>query len=209
MANRVISNEGTSISRTNGRTWALHTQFALLGTKISTDFGGNAAIGGATIRGARNSIFLRTGLVRSYLITNRTNILIVEAGANDFATGDRAADILDVAALVSYCHMQRAFGFKVIGTTLLPRGTGWPEGAVAVAAFNAARNNLVNPALRASVGTQLDGLIDWAADPTIGPDSAANDSFYFNADGLHPTMQGQFQMGNIEARVLQNFPADQ
>jgi hypothetical protein len=53
-----------------------------------------------------------------------------------------------------------------------------------------------NAGLRAAVGTKIDGVIDFAADPVMGTDAAPCDTALFQ-DGLHPTEVGQANMAVI------------
>lgn len=71
-----------------------------------------------------------------------------------------------------------------------------------------ANRAITDPALRRfPIEGKCDFVVDWAADPTWGPDSAAaNQALY--PDGTHPSQAGQ---NNMEAEyfrpVLDSFPA--
>ncbi|MFD1787008.1 GDSL-type esterase/lipase family protein [Sphingomonas floccifaciens] len=102
-------------------------------------------------------------------------------GANDL-TGYPSADAW-LNALWTYVAKWKATGAKVAVGTVLPQClTQNPT----VTAEHAARRTIVNAAIRAAVGGKIDGVIDFAADPVMGPDSAACDRSLYG-DGLHPT----------------------
>jgi hypothetical protein len=53
----------------------------------------------------------------------------------------------------------------------------------------------LNDAIRAAIGTKIDAVIDYAADPVMGPDSAPCDLSIWQADGLHPSDGGGLGLG--------------
>jgi hypothetical protein len=122
--------------------------------------------------------------------TGRKFILSVLIGANDLSTGYSGPGGTGVsgwlADLGTYLDARRAAGWKVVLCTVLPQ---------TAAGFNAARNT-ANTTLRTWVGTHADALADFAADPTMGPDSAASDTSLY-ADGTHPTNAGQVILESV------------
>jgi hypothetical protein len=54
-----------------------------------------------------------------------------------------------------------------------------------------------NKIIRAAVGTKIDAVYDFAADPVMGPDAAACDTTLYK-DGLHPT---DFGPGSGQSRL--------
>lgn len=117
------------------------------------------------------------------VITCNPKVLTVLIGANDLNNWKRTTEGW-LTALWSYTDSMRARGIKVAVGTVLPRcGSG--DGAVFDAEHNK-RRAVANSAIRQAVGVHIDAVIDFAADPVIGPDSApCNRSLYY--DGLHPT----------------------
>ena len=79
--------------------------------------------------------------------------------------------------------MWKATGAKIALGTILPQCVAGQD--VNNAAINANRVP-INDAIRAAVGTKIDAVIDYAADPVMGPDAAACDTTLY-MDGLHPT----------------------
>jgi hypothetical protein len=86
-----------------------------------------------------------------------------------------------LADLAAYCDARRSAGFKVIASTLHPKGfvVGWEDA-----------RNYVNPVIRTWVGSHCDGVADYAAHPIMGPQAAASDITLYS-DGTHPTALGQ------------------
>jgi lysophospholipase L1-like esterase len=93
----------------------------------------------------------------------------------------------------------RATGAKVyVGTVLAQCQAGNPNNSNTTNNSNRAP---INTAIRAGVGTKIDGVIDYAADPIIGTDAAACDTALFS-DGVHPTVDGQAKMALLYGAVV-------
>jgi hypothetical protein len=75
-----------------------------------------------------------------------------------------------LAKVWAYTDSLRAQGYKVAMGTILPQYN--INGSAYMTEFTR-RRPLANAAIRAAVGAHIDAVIDFAADPTIGPDSAA------------------------------------
>lgn len=112
-------------------------------------------------------------------------LVTVLIGANDLSDDASYPQVQDwLNDLFAYTDRLRAGGAQVLVGTVLPRcvpnttGTNFKHNL---------RRVIANTAIRAAVGNRIDGIVDYAADPTIGPDAAACDKALF-ADGLHPTM---------------------
>jgi lysophospholipase L1-like esterase len=120
------------------------------------------------------------------------NILFVQAGQNDLVTADASGWL---AAFSDYlARFQKAIAVsgksvKLGICTHNPRND---------ATFNANRA-IADPALRLFPGQgKCDFIVDWAVDPTFGPDAAgANTALY--PDGTHPSQAGQ---DNMEAKYF-------
>jgi hypothetical protein len=121
--------------------------------------------------------------------TDGPNILFVQGGQNDLLTMDPSV------WLASFSDYLAAFRAAIASSGKLVRlgiSTHNPRNDTT---FNAHRA-VADPALRRfpSQG-KCDFVVDWAADPSWGPDSAAANPAYF-PDGTHPSQAGQ---NNMEA----------
>jgi len=164
------------------------TAFASEGDSISVSWGGNYtgiyARSRPTIRhcalatgGGIDAIAARADKV---LICN-PKVLTVLVGAHGLA--ERTGTDYFLHQLFAYSDDLRAHGIKVAVATILPEYH--PENPPFDVIFSKRRAE-ANAAIRAAVGTHIDAVIDFAADPVMGPDAAAkNVSLY--RDGTHPT----------------------
>lgn len=126
----------------------------------------------------------------------KPGIVTILIGANDL--GEYATPEAWLDALWTYTARWKATGAKVAVGTVLPR-------------CNYARHNefraVVNSAIRGGVGSKIDAVIDYAADPDVGPDAAACDKSWY-MDGLHPTdggitfTGGQGRMAKVYGEAL-------
>ena len=154
-------------------------------------FYGNANGGSRIQNNGGNSLVER---LNADLALRPTHVTVL-IGANDMTTSVDANDSAStptawLTALWSYTDRLRATGAKVAVGTLLPQcNSGNP---VYDASF-ARRRVLANAAIRAAVGTRIDAVIDFAANPIMGDDADACNAVYYS-DGLHPTFAGQQQM---------------
>lgn len=167
-AARVLVAEGDSITGSGSPLSYVY----LFGPNASpTLYGVNYATSGADL----STLVARAAAIDGILPPNKTGrkfILSVLIGANGIP--------LD-ADLIAYLDARRAAGWLVVLGTITPKnGDG---------AFNTARATK-NTTYRTWVGTHADAIADFAADATMGPDSAAADTTYYS-DGLHPTAAGQ------------------
>jgi hypothetical protein len=96
------------------------------------------------------------------------------------------------AALAAYCDARRTAGYKMVLCTILPRGGG---------GFNTARNS-VNTTIRGWVGTHIDAVCDFAADPNMGADGQNTDTTYYDGDAIHPNATGQARLETIYRAVI-------
>ena len=155
---------------------ATSSYFKLVGVaQVSTMISTNFAITGS---GIASGISLQSV---SYPSSSGTTIKVFAYGANDNAYG--ANWLADYAAM---CDAERAKGFKVLIATVLP-------------------NVNLNNTTRATWNTELrlwatngstvpgkhcDGIIDFAADATMGPDGANLNATNYQVDHIHPTDAG-------------------
>nr|WP_228244346.1 SGNH/GDSL hydrolase family protein [Porphyrobacter sp. GA68] len=128
------------------------------------------AVGGSGIRN------LETRLPT--ILALEPDMVTIFIGANDLASYENASAYL--MALRSYIEKIKATGAKVVIATVLPQQLTDVNRS---AKHNVMRKELANFLRQA---TWVDGLVDFAADPEMGPDEAAlNKALY--TDGLHPT----------------------
>lgn len=131
-------------------------------------------------------------------------VVTVLIGTNDLGGAESAQAWLD--SLWSYVAAVKASGAKVIVGTVLPL---YNAANASYTATHNSRRAVVNVAIRAAVGTRIDGVADFAADPSMGPDSAARDPSLYH-DGTHPSdativgggLDGQSRLAAIYAPVL-------
>ena len=125
-------------------------------------------------------------------------------GANDMYNGNMAISLdMWLAKVWAYTDSLRAQGYKVAMGTILPQHN--VNGSAYMTEFTR-RRPLANAAIRAAVGAHIDAVIDFAADPTIGPDSAAaNPALY--PDGLHPSASAQATMSTVYGPVVDKLLA--
>lgn len=118
-------------------------------------------------------------------------IVTIHMGANDM-TGYTGAAYY--AATMPYVAELRALGAKVVICTVLPRN--------AQPTFNTNRD-AYNTLLRAGVGVDFDGLIDY--DTTIMGLEATTANTTYYGDGLHPTLAGQQLLEPVYTAVLRSL----
>lgn len=166
---KILASEGDSISYTWGGN---HTGiYAGLRKDALTHCG--LAVGGSGI----NSMNGRTDGV----INCNPQVLTVLIGANDLWDASSADAYLN--NLFAYTDKFRSRGIKVAVGTILPQYIA--SNPVYNPIFNARRAE-VNRGIRAAAGSRIDAVIDFAADPVMGPDEAAKNTSLYH-DGVHPT----------------------
>ena len=170
----VVAAEGDSISAF----WSGSYTGIYAATRPSVSVRG-LAVGGSVISSVLGSNSLIARLVA--LLGLAPDYVTVLIGANDLTGYPSAQAWLD--ALYDYVATVRASGAKVAVGTVLPICEA-RYGASAVTSN--LRRREANAALRAAVGTRIDAVIDFAADPDMGTDASACDTRWY-VDGLHPT----------------------
>lgn len=125
----------------------------------------------------------------------RPTHITVLIGANDLNVSDPS---LWLASLWSYIQSMRASGAKVAVGTVLPICVA--SNPTHTVNFNLARK-VANAAIRAARGSQIDEVIDFAADPVIGEDADACNTVLYS-DGVHPATAGQQQMYSIYGQAV-------
>jgi len=166
---RVLASEGDSISVTWGGNYT--GIYAQLRKDYVTHCG--LAVGGSTVDSMA---------ARSSGVTNcNPGVLTVLIGANDLAnvTANPTTQAW-LNKLWTYTDSFRAKGIKVAVGTILPQYSS--SNPTYNATFSTRRAE-ANKAIRDAVGTRIDGVIDFAADPVMGPDSAAQNLSLYQ-DGI-------------------------
>jgi len=98
---------------------------------------------------------------------------IIWAGTNDLFAGVTVSQVYN--ALAQYCKGRRIARSKCFVATMISRTT------------QDANKNALNALLRTGWSDFADGLIDVAADPSLGADGANASATYFQVDHIHPT----------------------
>ena len=152
----------------------------------------NLGSGGAQLQ---NDLTLYSGqvgpILSRYASDNRVVLLFM--GTNDLTVGGRSAAQI-YADIQTYAGYVRASGGKIIVATLLPN-KAWNG------TQQTTRNDL-NTLIRTNWASFADGLADFAADPTMGPQAAASDNALY-PDGLHPSRVGHSYLAPIAAAAIQ------
>lgn len=175
---RLFYFEGDSIS--GGYSYAWPYQAGPLGKPM---LGHNSAVSGSTIA----SMVSRAATTDSYYTSGST--LVVLIGANDLVSLGAATWLTNLRA---YLVARKATGWRIVLCTPTPATTS---------GFNTQRA-LVLATMRGWSGDgTVDYVIDFAADPTMGPDAAASNTSLYG-DGLHPTTFGQSIMANCAVTTL-------
>lgn len=146
------------------------------------------AVGGSGINDLNGRLEKATAL--------KPSVVTVLIGANDLSGKPDSGVWL--TALWDYVAGIRATGAKVAVGTILP--ICLPESPDYTTRHKAMRPD-ANAGIRAAVGTHIDAVMDYAADPTIGPDAAACDPKLY-PDGLHPAGPAQERMFLVYARAM-------
>ena len=129
-----------------------------------------------------------------------TKIAIVEGGSNDLAAASQTAAQV-YANDQTVCANVRAAGAKCVVLSLPPRNGLFTNGVTGTT-FETARQ-AHRALLAANWPTFADGYVDLAADPVIGPSSAAANALYFlSTDQTHPTPLGNTYIAADIARVV-------
>lgn len=185
---RILVAEGDSITWGDASYIRYYMATAPPGTQLF-----NFAIPGATLADAiaRQAQALQ---VKASNPNASTYVFSAMIGGNGFAAAGTQALLDQIATLAGYYDTFRAAGFKTICITWPPRTTP---------TFNPARNQ-VNVAMRGWLGTHCDAIADFAADPIMGPDSAASHlTLYF--DGIHPSAYGHAIFEAIIRTLINGF----
>jgi lysophospholipase L1-like esterase len=122
-------------------------------------------------------------------------VVFLMMGTNDLTVGGRTAAQI-YADYQTYAANVRASGAKIIVATILPNDA-WD------ATKQTTRNDL-NTLIRDNWASFADGFCDFAADPTMGPQSAASDNTLY-PDGLHPSELGHSYLAPLAATAINSL----
>lgn len=113
--------------------------------------------------------------------TGRKFVVTLHDGANDLSdTGTYPTEASWLSVYYGIGDALIAAGAEPLVVTVPPKGT-----AASGYATHNSRRAVVNPLLAAAVPGHFTGVIDFAADGTIGDDADANNTTYYEADGIH------------------------
>lgn len=128
----------------------------------------------------------------------KPDLVSIYIGANDISIKSKypTADHY-IAALKAFVDPIRATGARVIICTLMPKRP--PSD------YNAIRNDF-NAKIRKV--DWIDGLADFGADPTMGPDDAPLNLALYQADGVHPTGLGHSHLYAVYKPAMDKLVAD-
>ncbi|MEO6982044.1 MAG: SGNH/GDSL hydrolase family protein, partial [Edaphobacter sp.] len=132
------------------------------------------------------------------------NVAIVFAGTNDFnyyQTGALSSDAtFTFGSMTGEIQTLKLAGCKVFVGTMLSRDGSGPNGAT----WDADKDAFDALVLANAKLVGADGIIDFAADPTLGADGASVTSA-FQGDHIHPTQASQNRMGVIASNSLNYY----
>ncbi len=150
----------------------------------------NLGVSGETAFAQQSTISAR--LTQVYRSTARNFVVCLLIGTNDIG-GSSKTGAQTWAYVQAMAATIKGLGsnVKLLVSTITPRTTG-------VGGTTTEINNF-NTLIRAGWSSIADGLIDYAADPTMGS-GAANAALY--GDGLHPTDLGNSYMAPIAAKAV-------
>jgi lysophospholipase L1-like esterase len=144
----------------------------------------NLAVGGSTTSGMVAVGYSQCDPLMSYWAQA---VVVIWGGVNDFASGVTAQQAFK--NIKGFCADRRRFGALVIVATE-PSCSGYET-----------QRNAFNTLIYAHWTEFADGLIDYAANATIGPDgSAANTTYY--TDGIHFTDAGNAILASVAETVI-------
>jgi hypothetical protein len=184
---KFIVAEGDSISTNTFGFLTYQMKYALATPMLGINY--------AVVASTLQNMIIRQPTLDAMLPSNlkgRKHILSSFIGTNDLGLSNGSVLPGWINSYAAYCDARRALGWKVVVCTLLPSNR--------YAAFNTDRAT-VNNALRGWVGVHCDALVDFAADATMGPDSACTNTTYY-MDGIHPTEAGHNILMPIWKQVI-------
>ena len=126
-----------------------------------------------------------------YNFDSALNIVVIWGGTNDIADG--VSVLQTYSYLREFCQYERRLGFRVFVMTMISR-TGLEK-----------QKNQFNDLIRNDWKKFSDGIIDVAANASIGADGACSDKAYFNEDGIHLNDAGYAVVCLIAQNALNNF----
>ncbi|MGD0443021.1 MAG: SGNH/GDSL hydrolase family protein [Edaphobacter sp.] len=134
-------------------------------------------------------------------------VAVVLLGTNDIATlhdgGANTASTITstMSTLGSEVQVLKGAGCRVFVGTMLSR-TGNDEFGTSLDADKDTYDSLI---LTTAKGVGADGVIDFAANPSLGADGANSNSTFFQADHIHPTAAGQLLLAAAASNELNYY----
>ncbi len=116
------------------------------------------------------------------------------SNASYFPTGEAQW----LSDLFVHTEAVRSDGYKVLVGTQLPLGAATSAPYPGWDAWRA----VIKTGLLAAIGTSIDGIIDFAADPEMGNLAAPDGGVYYNVDGIHPNAAGHLRLSNVYKTAL-------
>ena len=194
--NNMVIAEGDSITADSGSFAgaykAARLAYVVHHSTVATGYG---AYGGVGLIGTNSP----TSRLAATIAAN-PKVVTILIGANDLGstvTYPTTQDFID--ALWAYTDPLRAAGIKVAVATILPQYL--PSNPTFQASHNS-RRATVNAAIRAAVGTHIDAYIDFAATSIGDEDADAQNTTYYNSDGVHLTAAGYDVLDPVYAGVV-------
>ena len=163
--------------------------YPLLSAKISAY---NVAGGGNQVQNMIGTYSSSSGAGPILTAFADNRVLLLMVGTNDLTVGARTA-VQIYADIQTYAGLVRADGGKIIVSTILPNNV-W------TAPQQTTRTDL-NTLIRTNWATFADGLADFGADATMGPQAAAANTALY-PDGLHPSRLGHTYLAPIAAAAI-------
>ena len=177
--------DGDSLTYGQGVTNGTHYPPVTVAATSRQWHGVNVAIGGQKLGSMTTAGPTRVDT--QYDATREKNVLVIWS-SNDLSVST-AAETHDL--LEAYCLARQAAGWTVLVCNATPRTTS---------GFNTLRN-AYNVLIAANYTDYADGLIDLAADSTIGDDADASNATYYG-DGVHMTTAGYAIVAGLVTTAL-------
>lgn len=149
----------------------------------------NVAISGSRLHTNPEDVVYRTSNVDGQIpatgkVAGKRYIFYIAIGANDCeALDNNGQQTAWIAALESYCLARRAAGFDAIAVAnILPRSD--------LSSDHNINRAFVNPMIATMCTNNGFTLVDFAGNPTIGPDGAEENTTYYYPDKVHLNAAG-------------------
>ena len=186
---------GNNFSQSYANRFAQSSQqntYGVVGALGTVDYVNDALSGYTIANMTAQQTTVTNRLLTSYGVWVPNKIVTILIGTNDRsnATYYPSGSAAWLSTLFTYTDALRAAGYKVLVATQLPISAAMQVyGDLTVAQWDAWRA-AVKTGLVGAIGTHINGIIDFAADPIMGSQAAVEATTYYQ-DGVHPTDAGQ------------------